>query len=92
MLKFNPDKIILGCTHYPYLIEKLENFADRNLFIDPAQIFVEYIKQDLLNTKMLNNQNKIGSEEFFVSAKPENFIKNSKIFYDVQKLPTLIKF
>lgn len=80
MLLFNPDKIILGCTHYPYLFEILEQFAPRELFIDPAEIFVEFIKQDLdLNTNPLQ-----GAEQIYVSSSPERFIQNSKIFYDVK--------
>lgn len=80
MLEFNPDKIILGCTHYPYLMERLVKFAPRDIFIDPAEIFVNYIKNDIV----LNDSGKIGSEEFFVSAEPESFIKNSQLFYNVK--------
>lgn len=85
MMQFNPNKIILGCTHYPYLLEKLIEYAPKDLFIDPAEIFVDYIKNDILK----NNSNLIGSEEFFVSANPESFVKNAKLFYDVKQLPML---
>ncbi len=85
MMKFNPNKIILGCTHYPYLLEKLIEYAPQNLFIDPAEIFVDYIKNDILE----NNSNIIGSEEFFVSANPESFVKNAKLFYNIKQLPLL---
>ncbi|MCM1072628.1 MAG: glutamate racemase [Bacteroides sp.] len=85
MSEFNPDKIILGCTHYPYLLDKLSKYAPKDLFIDPAEIFVEYIKDDL----ELNDSNSEGSEEFFVSAEPESFLRNSKLFYDVKTLPVI---
>ncbi len=85
MLDFEPDKIILGCTHYPYLLDKLTNYAKKEIFIDPAKIFVDFIKEDLT----LNNSQKIGSEEFFVSAEPEAFLKNSKLFYNLSKIPTI---
>lgn len=85
MMIFNPDKIILGCTHYPYLMNTLKEFAPQNLFIDPAKIFVEYIKNDLT----LNDSAQIGKEEFFVSANPDDFIKNAKLFYEVRKTPQL---
>lgn len=85
MMKFNPDKIILGCTHYPYLLEKLTKYAPKELFIDPAEIFVEYIKDDIPKT----DSTRIGSEEFFVSANPEAFVENAKLFYDVKNLPLL---
>ncbi len=85
MMKFIPDKIILGCTHYPYLLEKLTKFAPRNIFIDPAEIFVDYIKNDLLLTDSCN----LGFEEFYVSADAESFIKNSQLFYNVKKCNNL---
>ena len=47
VLEFNPQKIILGCTHYPYLMDKISKYAPRELFINPAQIFARYIIDDL---------------------------------------------
>ena len=90
MLEFGPDKIVLGCTHYPYLMHTLTQFLPENIFIDPAKIFVDYIQEDLL----LNDSNTRGFEEFFVSANPEAFVQNAKLFYDVKelpKIPSLIK-
>lgn len=85
MMEFNPDKIILGCTHYPYLLDKLTKYAPKDLFVDPAEIFVEYIKNDLIKNKSTST----GTEEFYVSANPESFVKHSKLFYDVKQLPLL---
>lgn len=91
MLGFNPDKIILGCTHYPYLLNQLKKYANAELFIDPAEIFVNYIKQDLEQSNLLNLSSKTGKEELFVSANPENFVEHSKIFYKVKTKPSVIK-
>lgn len=88
MLEFNPDKIILGCTHYPYLMSLLKEFAPAGLFIDPAEIFVEYIKSDLEECGLLNSSG--GAEQFFVSANPESFKAHSKIFYNVKDLPLCV--
>ena len=89
MLSFKPDKIILGCTHYPYLMNYLTNFAPKELFIDPAEIFVNYIKEDLLKSDLLTDKTSIGNEEIFVSANPELFVENAQIFYKVNVLPTI---
>lgn len=86
MLGFMPDKIILGCTHYPYLKDILTKYAPENLFIDPAEIFVEFIKNDI----ELNDSGMLGKEEIFVSANPESFVEHSKIFYEVKTLPTVV--
>ena len=86
MSEFCPDKIILGCTHYPYLMDTLINFMPEAMFIDPAKIFVEYINENL--TKNVNK--KLGEEEFYVSANPELFVKNAKMFYEVKKIPQIV--
>ena len=86
MLKNEPDKIILGCTHYPYLLDTLTKYVQQDLFIDPSEIFVEYLKNDILKNNSTNN----GYEEIFVSATPETFVKNAKLFYDVKKIPSLV--
>lgn len=89
MLEKEPDKIILGCTHYPYLLDILTKFASRELFIDPAQYFAEFIKSDLESNNLLS-KNLTGSEQFFVSANPEGFQKASSMFYPVKKLPIVV--
>lgn len=89
MLEFSPDRVILGCTHYPYLMSLLKEFAPEELFIDPAAIFVDYIKSDLGKSGLLNQNG--GSEDFFVSANPESFKAHAKIFYQVKKLPFCVK-
>jgi len=90
MLEFNPDKIILGCTHYPYLMNEFVKYAPKELFIDPAEIFVKYIKDDLSKKQLLNNKEAPVIEEFYVSSNPEEFVKNGKIFYSVKDLPKII--
>lgn len=86
MLKNDPEKIILGCTHYPYLIDVLSQYAPKEMFIDPAEFFVEYIKNDLKKSNLLNPKTEQGSEEFYVSANPENFKQASKMFYEVKEV------
>jgi glutamate racemase len=90
MLKFSPDKIVLGCTHYPYLMEKLEKYAPKTMFIDPAGIFSVYIKEDLRKLNLLTPSIYPGREEFYVSAKPEAFVENAKLFYEVSVLPEVV--
>lgn len=85
--KFNPDKIVLGCTHYPYLMSILKRFEAEEKFIDPSVYFAENIKQDLQNNGLLNN--KFEYEKFFVSSNPENFKTASELFYKLKKAPIL---
>jgi glutamate racemase len=85
------DTIILGCTHYPYLMNEFIKYASKDIFIDPANIFTEYIKADLSANNMLNTSLAKGKETFYVSANPREFVKNAEIFYKINSEPKLIK-
>lgn len=89
MLKNKPDKIILGCTHYPYLLKVLEKFAPKEMFIDPSPVFARFIKEDLQSNNLLS-ENKEGAEEIFVTSSPDNFKQASAMFYKTDKTPQLL--
>lgn len=89
ILSHNPDKIVLGCTHYPYLINILKNFAPEEMFINPAEAFAKYIKEDLQKEGLISSST-TGFEQFYVSGSPENFKSAASIFYDVTTLPEQI--
>lgn len=82
---YSPDKIVLACTHYPYLMNVLKKFMPEDKFIDPSVYFAQNIKNDL---SVLND--KFGYEKFYVSADPENFKTASQLFYQLKELPELI--
>lgn len=86
----NVDKIVLGCTHYPYLKNILNSFCEENLFIDPADCFINYIFNDI-SAKNLTCTQKEFEPQFIVSADPENFRKAAELFYNLEKIPTLME-
>lgn len=86
IMRQKPEKIVLGCTHYPYLLNILKDFAPAGMFINPAEAFAEYIKSDLESNGLLN-ENGNGTENFYVSGSPENFKSAASLFYDVKELP-----
>ncbi len=88
MKGFEPDKIVLACTHYPYLINVLKKFMPEAKFIDPSLYFAQNIKEDLTKSNMLNN--KFEYEKFYVSSNPENFKTASEIFYKINELPEVV--
>lgn len=90
MLSFNPEKIVLGCTHYPYLMNILEKYVSKSIFIDPAGIFAVYVKEDLKKLNLLSPSIYDGKEEFYVSANPDIFVNNAKLFYEVKKIPQIL--
>lgn len=83
----NPEKIILGCTHYPYLLEILKQFVPEHKFIDPAIEFSKFIKDDLQKNNLLSDKTTEGEEKFYVSSSPENFKASGSLFYKLKDIP-----
>ena len=86
MIEYNPDKIILGCTHYPYLIKQLSKYAPKEIFINPANTYAKFIKSDLAENDMLNNSTVNGKDEFYVTANLKKFTKAGSRFYNVHNV------
>ena len=92
MLVNKPEKIVLGCTHYPFLTDILAKFAPPEMFIDPAEDFAEFIKDDLALKGLLNSSQIEGNGKFYVSANPAMFKSSAKLFYELEKEPELLTF
>ena len=88
MKENNPDKIVLACTHYPYLLDVLKNFLPEDKYIDPAIFFAQSIKNDLEKNNLLGKEPTY--ERFYVSSDPENFKIASELFYKLDILPELV--
>ena len=88
MKENNPDKIVLACTHYPYLLDVLKKFLPEDKYIDPAIFFAQSIKNDLEKNNLLGQEPTY--ERFYVSSDPENFKIASELFYKLDILPELV--
>ena len=88
MMQNKPDKIVLACTHYPYLLGILKRFLPEETFIDPAVAFAQSIKADLAKNSLLGDN--FSYEKFYVSSDPENFKIASELFYKLKDLPELV--
>lgn len=87
MMKNKPDKIILGCTHYPYLMDVLAKFAPKDLFIDPSKYFAEFIaSQEDLSKAENTSSLTLHSSQFYVSSGPEHFKNAAKMFYEASEV------
>ncbi len=89
MMKLSPEKIVLGCTHFPFLLSELGNFVPAPMFINPAKSFAEFIKRDLEKSDAFHDKQIRGREEFFVSSEPEKFIQTAQMFYPVKSAELL---
>lgn len=90
LLEKKVNKIILGCTHYPYLkgiINTLTN--DNEMLIDPAEHLAIRVAEDLMVLDILNDSDE-GKREYYVSSNAPMFAEVGKNFYadckDVQKI------
>lgn len=88
MKENNPDRIVLACTHYPYLLDVLKKFLPEDKYIDPAIFFAQSIKNDLEKNNLLGKEPTY--ERFYVSSDPENFKIASELFYKLDILPELV--
>ena len=88
MKENNPDKIVLACTHYPYLLDVLKKFLPEDKYIDPAIFFAQSIKNDLEKNNLLGKEPTY--ERFYVSSDHENFKIASELFYKLDTLPELV--
>jgi glutamate racemase len=73
--------LILGCTHYPLLINTIKkNIAKNIVVIDSANIVAIYVK-NFLNKKILNTSTKNQKYiKYFLTDKSIQFNKLASIF------------
>lgn len=69
MLAKGVDKIVLGCTHYPFFKDKIENIAGNQIdVIDPAPAIANRTLQLLNSHKLLRTTSTIGTMEFYTNG------------------------
>ena len=98
--EFEPDKIVLGCTHYPYLMSILKRFVPEEKFIDPSTYFAQNIKEDLEKARFEAHNDYFdiqyiaeGEESFGVALRSdceveEEKLENDCIFFKTPKFYT----
>lgn len=81
---FDPDTIILGCTHYP-LIKNIIKKCAEDIFghpvfiVDSGATAASSIKSYLENNNLLSDT-KDGQDEFYVSDETHNFKQSASLF------------
>ncbi len=74
------DTLILGCTHYPLLKEKIQRImGDKVSLIDSGAAAAEGAYRWLKSADMLNNK-QFGSYKYFVSDSTDDFTKLGSMF------------
>lgn len=77
------DTIILGCTHYPLLINKIKQYIPQHITLLPQGEIVAKGLKDYLqrHTEMDAKCTKNGTLEFYTTETPENFNSQAGKFF-----------
>jgi glutamate racemase len=72
MIKANIDYLVLGCTHYSYLIPILKELLPKHIrIVDSGQSVARQVKSVLQTNQLLNVKPTFGRNEFFTNDNPD---------------------
>ncbi|MAD96154.1 MAG: glutamate racemase [Flavobacteriaceae bacterium] len=72
LLAQNADCLVLGCTHYPYLIPQIRNIVGDNFpIIDSGEAVARQTKNILDKHSILSTSTKKGVHRFYINTKKE---------------------
>lgn len=78
----NIETLILGCTHYPLLLQEIKQYyGNRVRVIDSPSIVATQLKIILDKHQLLNKDNKNPNYQFYLSDITKNFEKIAKKFF-----------
>lgn len=74
IIKSGSDTVVLGCTHFPFLMDLMQHMSGGNkTFIDPAYETAEEVK-DILEAQQLLNSSLLKASWIFVLPKTKNWL------------------
>ncbi len=80
LLEFGADTVVLGCTHYPLLLEQLQTIAPLIQFIDPADALArqiaEYLRPMASNQSSPSGQTSQAPRDTFWVSGPRDGLEN----------------
>jgi len=76
MLQQNIDCLVLGCTHYPYLIDKIKDItASKISIIDSGEAVSKQVKNVLESKNLINSNPQKGTATFLINKNKEVLTK-----------------
>lgn len=77
----NIDALVLACTHYPIIKERISQYYKKPVeIIDSSEIVAAAVKKQLEKNNLLND-NGSSKKHFYVSDYTESFAENAKLFF-----------
>ncbi len=72
MIEANVDYVVLGCSHYPYIIPQLKKILPKNVkIIDSGEAVARQTKTVLQSLNLLREENTKPSLQFYTNAKTD---------------------
>lgn len=69
MLKFNIDHLVLGCTHYPYLIPQIKEIIPQHVvIIDSGAAVAKQTKAVLINHHLINSAKQKAQHKIYINT------------------------
>jgi len=90
IIKNDIDTLILGCTHYPLLKEKIHNVAGKISLIDSSQEVALLVLNTLKMQNILSTRNEPGTTTIYLSDMYPEFSKWAKKFLGKEIIAHLI--
>lgn len=86
MIKANIDYVVLGCSHYPYLIPQIKEILPESVkIIDSGQAVARQTKNVLVTQDILNNSLQKGYALFYTNSNPKVLSTILQNKYNVEK-------
>lgn len=84
MVEKNIDYLVLGCSHYPYLIPQIKKLIPSHIqIIDSGEAVAKQTKRILESLSLINDSDKKSSQIFYTNSEPEVL---EKLLYYEQKV------
>jgi glutamate racemase len=76
------DALVLACTHYPVIKDRIQKHcADSVTIIDTSETVAQAVRKQLEKHNLLND-NGTSNKHFYVSDYTESFAHNARLFFD----------
>ena len=75
MIDAGIDRLVLGCTHYPFVIKTINKITQNKVeVIDPAPSVARHLKSVVEKNHWLNNQSSIGNKTYITTGNTNEFV------------------
>lgn len=91
MLNFNVDHLVLGCTHYPYLIPQIKKIIGNKIqIIDSGEAVAKQTKAILIKNHLFCNEKPINPHQFYINIDKsvlEKMLVDVSVSFTIEELP-----